>query len=276
MSSVVSTTQNTRLTHHPLELLKPRAQVNAAPLSSAVVASLPTSVDLSSWAPQARNQGALGSCVTWAIDYGMLGWYSRHDRGQAVDFNPMYTFAQVKQPDGKGGITRRSPPRLSVATQQGNDTFADDPQDIQDYWDFPTAAQKANAANYRVTGAYELFSNTSTSGAGLWGQQQIQAQLAANHPVAIAFHVRPGFDASTPPATPGTTTTTTRPIRGNHEVLAVAYDSYGLWILNSWGTGFGQNGYAELSWAVVQNDVFEAATISGFASASTATPRHRS
>jgi len=264
-------TQNSRLTNHPLELLKPRVQVNAAPLSASAVTSLPTSVDLSSWAPQSRNQGALGSCVTWAIDYGMLGWYSRHDRGQAVDFNPMYTFAQVRQPDGFGGYYAPQPATLKVATEQGNDTFVDDPQDIQNYWTLPTAAQTANAAKYRVTGAYELFSNTSTVGGGLWGQQQIQAQIAANHPVAIAFHVRQGFDALNAVGHTGYFDNDyTTSYRGNHEVLAVAYDSYGLWILNSWGTGFGRNGYAELSWDVVQHDVFEAATMSGFASSSTA------
>lgn len=268
-----SLAQSSRLTHHALELLKPQQQVNATQPSSAVVASLPASVDLSSWAPLSRNQGNLGSCVTWAIDYGMLGWYERHDRGQAVDFNPMYTFAQVKQPDGKGGYYAPQAATLTVATQQGNDTLADDPQDIQDYWDLPTAAEKANAANYRVTGAQELFANQDGSGGGLWGQQQIQSQLAQNHPVAIAFHVRPGFDALNVGGHTGyfDNDYTGLPIRGNHEILAVAYDSYGLWILNSWGTGFGRNGYAELSWDVVQHEVFEAATISGFASSTTDT-----
>jgi len=83
------------------------------------VASLPTSVDPLSWAPTSRNQGALGSCVTWAIDYGMLGWYERHDRGQAVDFNPMYTFAQVKQADGHGRVLRAAARHPRRAMQQG-------------------------------------------------------------------------------------------------------------------------------------------------------------
>jgi len=271
---VSSVTQISPLTSHPLEQLKPQVQVSAKPLSTAAVTSLPTSVDLSSWAPTSRNQGALGSCVTWAIDYGMLGWYERHDRGQAVDFNPMYTFAQVKQSDGQGGYYAPQPATLNVATVQGNDTFADDPQNILDYTTLPTSAQRANAANYRVTGAQELFSNTSTVGGGLWGQQQIQAQLAANHPVAIAFHVRQGFDALNATGHTGYYDSDyTTSYRGNHEVLAVAYDSYGLWILNSWGTGFGRNGYAELSWDVVQNDVFEAAVISGFASSTADTTK---
>src|SRR5207244_1196303 len=57
----------------------------------------------------------------------------------------------------------------------------------------------------------------------------------------------------------------TGPIRGYHEVLALGYDASGVLIENSWGTTFGDNGFARLSWRVIENDVAGAYTIDGFA-----------
>jgi len=42
-------------------------------------ASLPNSVNLSAWTVPVGNQESTESCVTWAIDYGLLGWYSNYD-----------------------------------------------------------------------------------------------------------------------------------------------------------------------------------------------------
>ena len=63
-------------------------------------------------------------------------------------------------------------------------------------------------------------------------------------------------------------TDSTSPVQGGHEVMAVGYDSLGLWFQNSWGTSYGTNGYGRLAWSVVSKDVNEAETINGFASTS--------
>src|SRR5260370_946727 len=54
----------------PTGWLAPRAGVFALDV-------LPASVNLRQWAVTPGNQGPVGSCVAWAIDYAMLGWYSR-------------------------------------------------------------------------------------------------------------------------------------------------------------------------------------------------------
>lgn len=40
----------------------------------AMLETLPASADLRQWAVTPGDQGQVGSCVTWAIDYAMLGW----------------------------------------------------------------------------------------------------------------------------------------------------------------------------------------------------------
>ena len=46
---------------------------------TATLAVLPASVDLRKWTVTPGNQGQVGVCVTWAIDYAMLGWYAKFD-----------------------------------------------------------------------------------------------------------------------------------------------------------------------------------------------------
>ncbi len=53
-------------------------------------------------------------------------------------------------------------------------------------------------------------------------------------------------------------------------MLAVGYDATGLIVENSWGTGWANGGFGRISWAVVQHDVVEAETVSGFVRAATA------
>jgi len=83
--------------------------------------------------------------------------------------------------------------------------------------------------------------------------------------------VYPEFDAATAssylvgPPTAGETS------RGGHAIAAFAYDQNGVWIMNSWGTGWGNGGWAELSWDFVNGtldgkpNVFDVNSITGVA-----------
>jgi hypothetical protein len=236
------------------------------------MATLPASVDLSAYSVPVGYQGSIGSCVTWTIDYAMLGWYSRHDNKSGQPFNPMYTYSQihVNNTDTGGGSYPADAMRLAV--EQGNDTMAHYSHGTTDFISQPNASERANAANWKIASYETLFAVTGGGGTG--GASMIQTALANGKPVAIGMAVRDGFvtigksstdvddDISTPIADP----VTGQP--RYHEVLATGYDQYGLWIQNSWGTGWGYGGYGRLSWRVVANDVYQAHTISGFATSS--------
>lgn len=229
-------------------------------------AALPASVDLSAWRVPIGDQGYVGSCVTWAIDYGMLGWYARRDAKGGTPFAPMYTYSQIN-----GGHDDGSWPvdALNVAVSQGTDTRAHYSQGDYNWWSQPNAAERRNAANYKISGYHILFSGMGgqgVDGAGFGdaGAQAIKAALASGKPVAIGFAVRDGFyDLDSAHTTDNDTHTR---LAGYHEVLALGYDTRGVLIQNSWGIGWGARGLGRLSWAVVKADVDEAYTIDGFAS----------
>ena len=219
--------------------------------------TLPASVDLRAYAMPVQNQGKVHSCVTWAIDYAMLGWYANRDGAKVNRFAPMYTYSQIN-----GGVDKGSDPAdaLKIAQAQGSDTAADYSQGDYDWQTKPTAAETANASHYRITGWQNVFNSQTESGHGQTGVALLKAYLAQNRPVSIGMPMRAGLN-NLRGATVDTDTTSA--ITGMHEILAVGYNSQGLLIQNSWGTGWGDGGFGRIGWNVVANDVTDAWVING-------------
>jgi hypothetical protein len=234
-------------------------KIRIAARVSAAATTVPSSVDLSAWTVPVGDQGSNGSCTSWAISYAMGGWYSRYQGwSQAgIRFAPMYTYSQ----DNGGGDNGSFPSdAYAIAASQGVDTQADYTQGNYDWWDQPTAAERANAANYKAGPFSYLYSGTPGAGA----QGAIESALASHQPVALSIPVYPAFDNLNATKNhldasqiPGTTS------RGGHEVLIVGYDSSGVRIQNSWSTGWGAQGFAWLNWNFVDSYSYEATVMSG-------------
>jgi Papain family cysteine protease len=245
--------------------LLPKVQVNPLRSARALQQTLPASVDLSGYSVPVGHQGQIDSCTAWTIDYAMLGWYSRRYNRAGQPFHPMYTYSQIHLDNTAKGGGSRPTDALHIAYTQGNDTMAHYSRSTTDFVNLPTASERANAANWKISGYQTLFSNVDGRGSGAWGASVIKTALANGKPVAIAIPIRATFQTLQGNWFDDVTTA----FDGRHAVLATGYDQYGLWIQNSWGTGWGQNGYARLSWRVVEYDVYMAYTISGFAATST-------
>jgi hypothetical protein len=258
-------------TLHGLGALPPKQTIPVSASALAGAAAVPpTSVDLSQWTVPVGDQGQINSCVSWAIAYDMLGWYTNYlNMGQTI-FAPMYMYSQIN--NGRPSSDKGAYPAdgFNLALKQGVDRASDYSQAVissygswpyapfYDWKTLPTAAQQANAA-YHVIGSWKPLFSYPSGNAGAVGQNAIQSALANGQPVAVLFRDRTGFDNLT--ATNYIDTDTTGASRGNHEVLAVGYDQNGLLIQNSWGTDWGNAGFGWLSWNVVQKDIFEAEVI---------------
>lgn len=256
-SAGASSVTESAVASHGLGALRPAVRIAPNTASVSALAVLPTSVDLRKWAVTPGNQGMVGSCVTWAIDYSMLGWYARFDGRVGEPFAPMYTYSQIHIGSGDGGSYPSA--ALQVAKTQGNDTHAHYAQGDYDWQTLPTASERASAAQFKIKSSTTLFMGANQAGS----VALVKQALATNHPVAIEMAVRHGFDflGSAPTAVDDDISST---VRGYHEVLAVGYDAAGLVIQNSWGTGWANGGFGRISWRVVQADVWEGDTIEGF------------
>jgi hypothetical protein len=215
--------------------------------------ALPATVDLSQYVPPVGDQEGVSSCVSWATGYYLRGWYAKRDGyypagggGNTGSYAPMYLYSQLAHGRNVGTYFNDN---LNILQGQGIDTRADYTQGDYDYTDLPTAGETANASHIRIA------SYSDVAGPNL--QNWIQSTMASGNPVVLGLPIYPEFDhasASNPLVglpQPGETS------RGGHAVFAVGYDANGVWIENSWGTSYGLNGWAELSWAFVNQYVYE-------------------
>jgi len=201
----------------------------------------------------------------------MLGWYANQAGAQGTLFAPMYTYTQERGPQGGS----RATDDLDVAQYQGNDTVADyqahgdDPYGNTLGYDTvsfslpkPSTAEQANAKQYMIKGHHSVWAQYD--GIGSTAQSLLENELGNNkRPVAIASYLGTNFTmANITKDNPYYTTNGYRQ-EGSHEMLALGYDSWGLYVQNSWGQSFGVNGRFWMSWATVESDVYEADVIDG-------------
>lgn len=225
------------------------AQIRAA------AASPPASVDLTADAMPVGNQGDVGSCAAWATDYTALGYWENREGLAGGGLEPMYTYSQLS-----GGVDDGSTieGNLSIDMQQGVDDQADYWQGNFDYIDMPSSSERANAVNWKLTSYNDL--PTQPSNSSNVTQQSIETALAAGTPVVIGIPVYLNFEYVTG-ANQGLYTAPSGQFLGDHAITALGYNSTGLVIENSWGTSWGDGGYATLSWSFVNGYVFDAVAV---------------
>jgi hypothetical protein len=221
----------------------------------------PSAFDLTQFDPPVGYQGSIESCAAWATGYYLRGWYALRDGYYpAGGFAPMYTFAQIAKGQNIDGSSFDA--NLSIQHSQGLDTRADYHQGDFDFTTQPTSSEQTSAQLY-TTSDYKVFSNPRDPKNGFSNdafQQWIEAMIAGGTPIAISIPVYSEFtDVSAKTNWLVGMPTATEGLKGKHALFAPKYDANGLWVENSWGADWGNQGYAELSWKFVNSYAIEAA-----------------
>jgi hypothetical protein len=283
---------------HPLGYRYVASEHQALPQGILPAANPPPSADVSRFAPPVGDQGQIGDCTTWAVGYGLAGWLANEAGldGGSNAFAPMFLFTHFA-PAGSTdfGISARD--ALDFMTASGIDTAAD--YDAQmpttfsktpgasipgagidaaanDTVDPPAAQVLQNALSFKL-GAFQLvFDTPPQADPGVCpgypgGSAPIKAAIASGSPVVIALPVPPEFDNydGVHPVQPPTATEVSR---GGHAILCTKYDPSGLWCENSWGVNWGAAGWVQLSWAFVEQCIWETDTGLGFGGSQTQAP----
>jgi hypothetical protein len=224
--------------------------------ASKVTASgtLPASVDLTADAPPAGNQGWVNSCVSWAIGYTAMGYFLNRDGIAGAPLAPMYTYSQVHLPNDGGSYFSDT---FDVASTQGVDTKSHYTKTDYDWRALPSRGEVANARNWVLTGVHPLAVGYDAATT----KSEIKTALAAGKPVVLGMTVYDGFFGLS--AGHSDWGSASGSFAGYHAVTAFGYDSYGVTIENSWGTAWGDDGFARLSWPFVASDVFTAYAVDG-------------
>jgi hypothetical protein len=230
------------------------AHLSMREISALARMSMPAVVDLSRYDPPVGEQGQVASGTAWATGYYLRGWYARRDgHYPSGGFEPMFTYAQIVHGQNIGTSIVAN---LNIQKSTGICARAVYTQGDFDYTTQPTGAEVVNASQYKLMS----YSDVANPPGGL--QHWIEASMAAGNPVVIAIPVGQEFEWVGAASNYLVNPQGPRPEwLGDLALFASKYDANGVWIENSWGTSWGLNGWAELSWSYINQYAFEAANI---------------
>ncbi|MER7279854.1 IPT/TIG domain-containing protein [Dactylosporangium sp. NPDC000244] len=250
----------TALPHTVGGFAAPTTRVNASVPAFRAQDALPDSASLVANLPPVGDQGQISSCVAWTIAHSIMGYYANRDGGTGAPYAPLYLYMRSVTKGGAPNAGLNPDKALQEAATYGVDTQDDYVQGVYGYQTAPTAAEIANAANYKLSGWNALWVGDKQ---GDKAKTAIKTAIAAGSPVAIGMPVFKDFMYLRGNSLYNTLTGTSL---GGHMITAYAYDADGVWIRNQWGTSWGASGDAHLSWSFVTTDVQAAYTVSGLRS----------
>lgn len=231
------------------------------PLANVPAYKLLEQVDHSAGLPPVGNQGSAGSCTGWATAY----YYKSYQEGQEHSwdmnapehqFSPNYVWNQIQvggTAECKGASVSRA---LELIQEQGVSPLSIFPYTTNCHIQ-PTEEQRVIATNYKARSYGAIFRyGDQVTDAHI---RQMKQWLMNGDTFVVALDVTPEFDN---PA--GANCIVDLPTqgdsRGGHAIQVVGYDDSigGFKIVNSWGTNYGCNGFAYLTYDWVKEHVWYA------------------
>jgi C1A family cysteine protease len=227
----------------------------------APMASAPTRVDLRNYASPIEDQGNLGSCTGNAIA-GQIELINRKTKpANNFDISRLFIYYQERVIEGSvrfdAGAYIRDGIKACYTYGAPKETLW--PYTENKFATKPPTTAYNDALNRKVTG-YQKCTNFAA----------VKNALAAGNPVTIGFDVYASFEGAwgnIPHGQAGSgmmpmPNKATEQLLGGHAVCIVGYDDSlpvtgqpnGRFIVrNSWGTGWGDNGYFYMPYGVIQD-----------------------
>lgn len=227
------------------------ATYRSIPLAATpLLGNLPDAVDLSAKFPTPGQQGQQASCVGWATAYALKSFQEGSERHWDVNENamsPSFIYNQInRSADCKGGTTFVD--AMNVLRSQGVAPMSLFPYDERSCNALPSPAAKQAAKQYAIADWRRVNPQDEI---------EIKTQVASGFPVMIGMEVddsfqslRPGMTYTGPDGTRG----------GGHAMVVVGYDNAraSFRLINSWGTDWGDNGFAWITYSAFRATVREA------------------
>lgn len=208
--------------------------------------SLPSSIDLSQYCPDVKNQMHQGSCVGWASSYAARTILQAKATGRqpnSVAFSPSSLYNQIKLDGCQGAYINNA---MEVMRTRGVLPYSEFPYNPNSCAQLPSGNQVGLMSQFRTKGYQRLTKGGNNYEIDL---QAIKQNLAQGAPVVIGMLVGNSF------MQPMNGKKLWRPSRsdynmsgfGGHAMCVVGYDDnqFGgaFKIMNSWGKNWGDQGF---------------------------------
>jgi len=221
-----------------------RDYMYAIPLPFERSAALPASVDLRPGCPPVYDQGQLGSCTGNAIAAALQ--FDRMKEDLTPNFVPSRLFIYYNERVMEGTVNTDSGAQIRDGIKsvgdQGACTEDEWSYDITKFQNQPPASCYQDALQHKAILYQRIVHNINL----------MKGCLASGFPFVFGFTVYESFESDAVANTghapmPGPD----EKVLGGHAVLAVGYDDSQQWFIvrNSWGTGWGMEGYFTLPYA---------------------------
>jgi Papain family cysteine protease/Domain of unknown function (DUF4384) len=234
------------------------AVLQALPIEQTYRAFLPVSVDLSYRLPDPGNQGAGFSCTAWSVAYAARSYYTSayeardtHDAKNVP--SPAFVYNLSWRRGSKGACNTGSNFADTVSVlKQGAPSLADYPYRESDCA-VPPREKIASATDFRVQGL-RLLDKTRID--------DLKGALARSNPVLLSFRVDSAWHKHRGAGV--FDRLEVDPKWGGHAMAIVGYDDrkQAFRVINSWGKGWGDNGYIWVSYEAYKTHVREVAILS--------------
>jgi C1A family cysteine protease len=219
-----------------------RDHLYAAPI--AALRALPARVDLRNQCPPVYDQGELGSCTANGIAAAVQ--FDRMKQNLKPDFLPSRLFIYYNERVMEGTVNSDSGAMIrdgikSIAAQ-GDCPESEWPYDIAKFANKPTPQCYTDALKYKAVQYQRLVNHLN----------QMKGCLASGYPFVFGFTVYDSFESQQVAQTGVVPMpAAAEQVLGGHCVVAVGYDDaqQRFIIRNSWGTGWGMQGYCTMPYA---------------------------
>lgn len=254
---------------HPDKLAR-RKLASAHPRIAPLMASPPASASCESYEPPREDQGQTGSCTAHSgsacmfTAVGSIAAVTKASSPLPFVPSPREIYAATRAIERAAATAPGAPLPLltdsgaepadvmSALAQFGVCPIGSQPTDVTtaNVNDEPDVDQLEAAATYLITGAYGITVDSSAS-------PTCAAAIAAGYPIYVAFFCDTGFENWRAGNAPYGAPDQNDPQGGGHAVFIDGYttnaDGSRTWrLVNSWGTGWGDNGTALVSDAFLQ------------------------
>lgn len=221
-------------------------------------AGIKKKVDLSTICSPIENQGNIGSCTAHA-GVGLLEYYENRAFGKFIDASRLFLYKTTRNLlhwTGDTGAWLRTTMKAMVLFGIPPEEYY--PYDVSRFDEEPGAFCYAFGQNYQSINYYRLDKTTRSSDELL---TRIKNFLSAGYPSMFGFTVYNFGNDKGEFLFPGRSDR----VKGGHAVVAVGYDDNrkigndkgGIKIRNSWGTGWGENGYGWLPYSYIEAGLAE-------------------